>query len=247
MILLVDTGNRRIKWTTCRDGHLAPGEAATWVGAELAALFEQMWDRLQPVRAIWVANVSGPRFEHALDDYAQRRLGLTPRYVRSSAELGGISNAYAAPERLGVDRLLAMIAARRTCAGPVMVADCGTAVTVDFVDAAGRFGGGVIAPGLALMHGALSRGTHALPQVEPGAGPTLALSTDGAMASGCLLAIAGLIAMVASEIKASAGQDPECVLTGGDAPRVIPMLPMACHHDPDLVLRGLAVVAGETE
>ncbi|MCG3202559.1 MAG: Type III pantothenate kinase [Gammaproteobacteria bacterium] len=247
MILLVDTGNSRIKWTICRDGALAPGEAATWVGADLAALFEHAWGRLRPVRAIWVANVSGPGFEHALNDYAQRRLGLTPRYVRSSAELGGISNTYVPPERLGVDRLLAMIAARRTRTGPVMVADCGTAVTVDFVDAAGSFGGGVIAPGLALMHDALSRGTHALPLVEPGADPVLALSTDGAMASGCLLAIAGLIGMVANEIKARTGLAPECVLTGGDAPRVIPKLPMACHHDPDLVLRGLAVLAGETE
>jgi type III pantothenate kinase len=247
VILLVDTGNSRIKWATSRNGHLATGQAVRWVGADLAALFEQAWGRLQSVRAIWVANVSGPRFESALDDFAQRRFGLCPRYVRASAELGGIRNAYVAPERLGVDRLLAMIAARRACTGPVLVADCGTAVTIDFVDAAGHFGGGVIAPGLALMHGALSRGTHALPPVEQEAGPTLALSTDGAMASGCLLAIAGLIGMVASEVKARTGQEPECMLTGGDAPRVIPKLTMACHHDPDLVLRGLAVLAGETE
>lgn len=247
MILLVDTGNSRIKWTTSRDGHLATGQAVGRLEADLAAVFERAWGHLQSLRAIWVANVSGPRFERALDEFAQRRFGLTPRYVRSSAELGGIRNAYAAPERLGVDRLLAMIAARRTCAGPVMVADCGTAVTVDFVDDAGDFAGGVIAPGLALMHGALSRGTHALPPVEPGATPALALSTEGAMASGCLLAIAGLISMVASEIKARTGRQPECILTGGDAPRVVPTLPMPCHHDPDLVLRGLAIVAGEAQ
>ncbi len=247
MILLVDTGNSRIKWTTSRNGHLAAGQAVGWVEADLAALFERAWGHLRSLQAIWVANVSGPRFERALDGYAQRRFGLTPRYVRASAELGGIRNAYVAPERLGVDRLVAMIAARRACAGPVMVADCGTAVTVDFVDDAGGFAGGVIAPGLALMHGALTRGTHALPPVTPEAGPTLALSTDGAIASGCLLAIAGLICMVGCEIKARTGLNPECILTGGDAPRVIPKLPMACHHDPDLVLRGLAVLAGEAK
>lgn len=247
MILLVDTGNSRIKWTTWRNGHLATGQAVSWVGADLTALFEQAWGHLRSLRSIRVANVSGRRFERALDDFAQRRFGLTPRYVRSSAELGGIRNAYVAPDRLGVDRLVGMIAARRACAGPVMVADCGTAVTVDFVDDAGDFAGGVIAPGLALMHGALNRGTHALPSVEQEAGPTLALSTDGAIASGCLLAIAGLISMVASEIKARTGREPECILTGGDAPRVIPKLPMSCHHDPDLVLRGLAVLAGEAE
>jgi type III pantothenate kinase len=247
VILLVDTGNSRIKWTTARDGRLATGQAIGWVGADLAAVFEQAWGHLQSPRAIWVANVTGPRFERALDEFARRRFGLTAQYVRSSAELGGIRNGYAAPERLGVDRLLAMIAARRTCGGPVMVADCGTAVTVDFVDDAGNFTGGVIAPGLALMHGALSRGTHALPPVEPEVGPALALSTEGAMASGCLLAIAGLISMVAREIEARTGRRPECILTGGDAPRVVPRLPIPCHHDPDLVLRGLAMVAGEAK
>lgn len=247
MILLVDTGNSRIKWTTCCDGRLAAAQAIAWAKADLAAVFEEAWGHLGSPRAIWVANVGGPRFERALDEFAQGRFGLIPRYVRSSAELAGIRNAYLAPERLGVDRLLAMVAARRTCTGPVMVADCGTAVTVDFVDDAGNFAGGVIAPGLALMHGALSRGTNALPSVVPEAGPALALTTEGAMASGCLLAIAGLIGMVAAEIKVISGLEPKCILTGGDAARVIPKLSMPCHHDPDLVLRGLAIVAGEAE
>jgi type III pantothenate kinase len=245
VILLVDTGNSRIKWSTLHDGVLSTGEAVAWVGADLPELLEGTWGGLRAVRAIWVVNVSGPQFEADLDAFAQRRFALAPRYVRSAAVLGGVRNGYAVPERLGADRLLAMIAAHRAYDGPVVVVDCGTAVTVDFVDASGSFRGGVIAPGLGLMRAALNRGTHALAPVEQPAGPTLALSTEAAIASGCLAAIVGLIVMIVDEVKTTTGRDPKCLLTGGDAPRLIPKLSLPCHHDPDLVLRGLAIVANE--
>jgi type III pantothenate kinase len=138
-----------------------------------------------------------------------------------------------------------MIAAHHAYNGPVVVADCGTAVTVDFVDASGDFLGGVIAPGLELMHTALRRGTHALPPVEQAAGATLALSTEAAIVSGCLAATVGLITIIVHEIKATTGHEPKCLLTGGDAPRIIPKLPLPCDHDPDLVLRGLAILAND--
>ena len=49
---------------------------------------------------------------------------------------------------------------------PAVVIDAGSAITVDWISADGRFGGGAILPGLDLQSRALARGTEALPQIH---------------------------------------------------------------------------------
>ena len=51
------------------------------------------------------------------------------------------------PDRVGIDRLLSAYAVVRRCESPAVIVDAGSAVTVDWVDAAGCFCGGAILPG----------------------------------------------------------------------------------------------------
>jgi len=55
-----------------------------------------------------------------------------------------------------------------------------------------------------------------------------------------------MIDRVAADVGAELGRRPALVLTGGDAPGLRPLLAGPVHHAPDLVLEGLAVLAGET-
>ncbi|MGB8855008.1 MAG: type III pantothenate kinase, partial [Pirellulales bacterium] len=67
----------------------------------------------------------------------------------------------AEPQRVGIDRV-AGAAAAAVLAQPrraAIVVDCGTATTVDMVDPNGRFLGGAILPGPALLARALAEGT----------------------------------------------------------------------------------------
>ena len=98
---------------------------------------------------------------------------------------------------LGSDRFAAAIGARALAPGQdVVVATCGTATTVDAITLDGRFIGGMILPGLALMAGSLARNTAQLPQVTPGAAPPplFGANTDDAIISGVPPAQAGAIA-----------------------------------------------------
>src|SRR5690606_29009768 len=100
---------------------------------------------------------------------------------------------YADPARFGVDRWLALLGARRACpAAPLLLAACGTALTLDLVDHDGQHRGGMIAPSPALMLEALRRRAPHLPETAP-ADHGFACDSAPAMASGTLLAAAGLV------------------------------------------------------
>ncbi len=238
MLLLIDAGNTRVKWALA-DAHAQPG---AWIahGAAphdgLDALGAE-WRSRQVTRAI-VSNVAG----QALRERLAALLGpIEVEWFASSAERAGLVNGYREPARLGCDRFAAAIGARALAPGQALVvATCGTATTVDAVTADGRFLGGMILPGLALMAGALARNTAQLPQAAPGMAPPplFADNTNDAIVSGCLSAQAGAIA------RAVAGHGGAlCILSGGAAPYIAPALEVAHKLVDNIVLVGLHAVA----
>ena len=66
---------------------------------------------------------------------------------------------------IGADRVANCAALAYFCPLPALVVDCGTAITIEIVDADGRFSGGAIIPGRKLMRQALSQGTAQLPEI----------------------------------------------------------------------------------
>ena len=146
MNLLVDIGNTRCKWA------LARGTALIETGVVVRAGNADWLEALPrtSVEAVHVSSVAQPEALAHLREFAVRR-GANLRVAVSSSRSGDLINAYDQPERLGVDRWMACIAARTAGRGSVLVADAGTALTLDFVDADGRHQGGLITPGVATM------------------------------------------------------------------------------------------------
>lgn len=76
---------------------------------------------------------------------------------------------YKTPETLGQDRLAAVCGAYALHKGDnVLVIDCGTCITYDFLTAEGRYVGGNIAPGIRMRLRAMHDYTARLPLVDPG-------------------------------------------------------------------------------
>jgi len=149
------------------------------------------------------------------------------------------------PGRVGIDRLAAAAAARHVIppGRSAVVVDCGTAATVDMIDADGVFLGGAILPGPGLMARALAEGTSKLPEVESsGAGDPPDMpgrDTREAIAAGIGWGIRGAIATLVERARARLG-DAVVVLTGGWHGAVLPAVPDAVEV-PDLVLSGIAL------
>jgi type III pantothenate kinase len=156
---------------------------------------------------------------------------------------------------LGQDRILcaygAFARARQAC----VVIDVGTAVTVDFVDGEGIFHGGVIAPGLRMMLGALHEKTAALPAADlqqeaarlEGAQTPFGKDTRQAMALGVLGSVRGLVHFMIERYAEFYEGYPQIVATGGDAPLLFEKDELVEHIVPDLQLVGILEVARAVE
>jgi type III pantothenate kinase len=161
---------------------------------------------------------------------------------------GGITVGYLEPWRLGVDRYAAAVGAHHLFPGvPVWIVGVGTAMTLDLVTAKGRHEGGVIVPGPGLMVETLLTRTAGIRRRaqggRSGSGGLLARSTRAAVHQGARFAAAALIDRAVAEAKTLLGKSPFVVITGGGAAVLRPLLHSPAAGVPDLVLKGLAVLA----
>jgi type III pantothenate kinase len=110
--------------------------------------------------------------------------------------------------------------------GAVLVADAGTALSLTRVSASGAFAGGRLLAGAGLQLAALTGATALLPQQGlPDPAMPLAVwpsATGAAMASGCLWGLAHAIAGACRQHDLE--PPPGLWLTGGDGPRLAPLL-----------------------
>jgi type III pantothenate kinase len=248
MMLFIDAGNTRIKWALAEPG-AALGAWLAWGAVPHAGLagLAQAWRAAlagRPLRGALLANVAGAALRAGLEQALPEELAPDAvRWFASLAQLAGLRNGYRNPAQLGCDRFAAAIGARALAPGrAIIVANCGTATTIDADTADGRFLGGMILPGLGLMASALARNTAQLPQI----GQDVALpagfadNTDDAILSGCLAAQAGAI-----ERAYAAHGAAECIISGGAAPFIAPSLALPHRVVDNIVLIGLQAASGE--
>jgi type III pantothenate kinase len=247
MTLLVDIGNSRVKWARLEAGGPGAQSAAAYAGWSAedwrAALFAGA-----PVGRVVASSVAGESADAALDAATRVVTGHPVRFVATTRAAGGVRNGYSDPGLLGVDRWLAAIGAYARVSGSCVVADIGTAATIDVVAADGRHLGGYIVPGPQLMVASLHRSTSDLASHHASSGAARANSgfadnTRDAIERGCRLALAALVDRSVADAERATGDRPRLVVTGGAASEVLPQLLSAFEHLPDLVLRGLAVLA----
>ncbi len=236
MKLLLDLGNSRLKWALSGPGTWRSGVAVGSVEDYLNAL-STLPVAAKDIDEVWLSSVRPGQLQEALLHGLKQRFQSHCQLALTPAEQDGLRNAYPAPSSLGVDRWLAMLGAWQF-GRPVLVADCGTAMTLDAVSHDGQHQGGLIVPGAETMIESLRlRAPHLPPALQnPEAG--LARDTATALDNGARLACAALIERV---LQQCVDADPviRLVITGGGAPTLIPLLRCAVDHRSDLVLLGL--------
>lgn len=145
---------------------------------------------------------------------------------------------------LGVDRWLGALAAYRRF-GRAIVVDCGSATTVNVVDGAGCFRGGVIAPGLRAFVVGMNLLTPALPSARFDSVPSaLPRNSQDAVDAGVLLGYCGMIERLVANAHRVLGSPAKVVLTGGHASLVLHHGRLRGELVDDLVHQGLKILAG---
>ena len=257
MNLLLDIGNTNLRWAL-QVGEVLGEVGTVRHGGGVPLDLLAAWESLEPPGRVLVSNVGGVAVAGALRRVVRALWGVEPESVAVQGSCLGLRVAYADPSRLGVDRWLALLGAHTGVSGSALIVDAGTAVTYDLMLAGGRHLGGLILPGIALMRGALLQGTH-LPPLDLDAEPQTCLEppwgtdTAAAVAGGGLQALGALAERLYDRLAQSArvgsgvgteGAPPRLLLTGGDAERLAPLIGRPLEIVPDLVLRGLARLAG---
>jgi type III pantothenate kinase len=246
MKLLLDVGNSSVKWALSEGGRFTCGGRFAHRNGNFALLAEQAWSGLQPGSVV-AASVAGAALGRQLEDWSQRHWRLTPRWLQTTASAAGVHNGYAEAQALGIDRWAAMVGAFVKYRAALCVVDCGTAITLDLVEADGSHRGGLILPGIGLMQAALRGNTANLAAAAhaTGALQLLAVTTGDAIASGSVYAAVAAIGQISRRMAAQCVREPLLLLTGGDAERVMPLLDAPCKLEPELVLHGLDILSGE--
>jgi len=246
--LALDVGNTRLKWAQYD---------APVVGAKLLAhgavflenidrLAEEDWQGLAEPSAILGCVVAGDAIKRRLAEQMEI-WDVLPRWVISSPQEAGLSNGYDHPARLGSDRWVAMIGAHhrllaRGIHKPCLVVMVGTAVTVEAIDASGKFLGGIILPGHGIMLRALESGTAGL-HVPTGEVRDFPTNTSDALTSGGTFAIAGAVQCMVDNLTRHCGEAPECIMTGGAGWKMAPSMTVSFELVDNLIFDGLLEIA----
>lgn len=160
MNLAIDIGNTLAKLAVIDDGQVVDFQKTEKIDR---AFVEKILEENPEIEAAII--VSTGEYETAWEQMLEKRM---KRFIRFGAETPiPIENGYATPQTLGLDRLAAAVAANALYPNSnVLIVDFGTAITVDFVSAEGRFLGGNISPGAATRFRALHHFTKRLPLCE---------------------------------------------------------------------------------
>ena len=205
-VLLIDAGNTRIKWRYQPDSDSEVVLRGDYAHSEVSRL---EWPDVAQVLVSSVQSSPGLH-EQLLEQFGSRLIWLSePR-----TDFQGFVHCYARPERLGIDRWLAMIGARRHATGDVLVIDAGTALTVDLLSRENHHQGGFIVPGLTLAQQSLWQNTErVLPYSDEADAGQLNPGTDTVQ---CVLA--GIRRQQVSFIQNILNEYPahDVFVTGGD-------------------------------
>ena len=232
MKLLLDLGNSALKWAI-RDSHgIGPLHSQPLTGDTPPG-----WRRLPQPTAIGLSSVASDAQTRTVIEWCQQHWNCPVQRLLAQASAAGVRNAYPRPQDLGSDRWMTLIAAHRLWPGAHCIVDAGSALTIDLLSADGQHQGGYITPGYRAMSSALHANTRLTPPDSAAArGHHAGISTDDCINAGINGALIGLIQHVHGEFEHGSSR---LIITGGDAPRLLPQLPDTTRHVPELVLTGI--------
>ncbi|MGC9456303.1 MAG: type III pantothenate kinase [Halothiobacillaceae bacterium] len=248
--MFADAGNSRLKLRMGRHGSV---HAIRWqeiddqaVAAELVTYLE---GHSRPDGLVVCAAVPEAQQARLQDLLAQVLPEVEVAWLKVHRRKGGVRPAYEDPAKFGVDRYMALLAARAKHRNrAVVVLDLGTAVTVDAMDRGGRHLGGLILPGLSMLSAALHQ---RLPQLaceeEPGGripeDALLPVTTEDAVAMGTHAFYVGGIEQIVVDLCQRMEADPVILACGGDAAVFCQASGLEIDQQPNLVLDGMVLAA----
>jgi type III pantothenate kinase len=194
----------------------------------------------------WAGETEGIAVSSVVPRMTEALTEAFPSALFLNKDNAGIRIFYRDPAKLGSDRIANALYVKHFLSQNTVVADLGTAVTVDAIGADGTFYGGVIFPGPQTAIASLAERTSLLPRISLGREPVgpLGRDTETGMRSGVLWSTAMAVEGFAKAQAAFLGwENYRLVLTGGMAGLIRPLLKARCFLEVHATLLGLGAWA----
>jgi len=164
----------------------------------------------------------------------------------TATSVSGLKFKYRQLRTLGADRVARVLAATRLHGSPVVCVAFGTALTIEVVDAKGRFIGGIIAPGIGAFRDYLHEKTAQLPAISlRPVSRFIGRGTEEAMRIGCVRGFHGMVSALIRGVREELGTEALVVATGGYARLAAAKVAEINTVHPDLTLEGLRLFWNE--
>ena len=262
MILLVDAGNSRIKWSQLHNGNRSQQFAQDYrrESADIilrTVLQENLKCSIieKQITHLVLVSVLSADFLKKTAQHCQA-LHIKLHTIRSEEKAYGVSNAYDKANLLGADRFVGLIAAhhlrpKKHC----IIVSCGTAITIDAMMLTGQHLGGLILPGLQSFSDSLVKKSVLLDTPSASKTRLFSKNTADAISSGSIYGLVEAINGISSRMKGkiletqtlggttNTMDSVQTILCGGDAKRMHHYLSDSTQREDDWLMQGLQVIA----
>ena len=234
MNLIVEIGNTALKAAWVEEMTL--GKTFRYQGERKMEFITGLIEKEKPgVMVIASVYELSAQDQHLLETLCHQLVILDPAHPLTASR-------YGFPAYLSYDRAAALLAASHLFRGKACtVVDLGTTLTVDYLDAEGRYEGGNISLGCRTRFKALNRYSRSLPLLDT---PAEILPLGDSLQSSIE---SGIISGIIFEIQSYIDRKPDNVVifTGGDAIYFVKKMKNSIFVVCNLVLIGLALITDE--
>lgn len=217
--------------------------------AKLKKLLTSAWEQVPLVKGAKVQKKNGvivvssvkPAWTQLVADICKKEFDEKIKIIGKDVPLP-IETAVDDNMEVGTDRLVSAAAAFAVVQDTVVVADLGSAVTIDLVDEEGVFLGGCILPGFELSAKALQSGTAALPEVEvTRPSDPVGANTHQAINCGLYYSAVGALETAVRRYAEQIGKWPQLIVTGGAADVIKDDCEFVDSWVPNLAVKGVVL------
>jgi len=242
MKLLLDIGNSSVNWASEKESKFLSQGSFLYDKNNFESSLQENISITNNTSKILVSNVAGLDIFNSLNSWVEKHGVLELWESSVEKKFKGLKTSYTKTEQMGIDRWLSMVACWEKYKSSLCIVSCGTALTIDSIDYEGNHLGGYILPGIELMQKSLIKNTENInfsinhePSID------YASDTKTAVNNGAFLSLVSSINYAVNKLKLELGDAPKCVIYGGNAPLMKPLLEQKFEYEPNLVLYGLLI------
>lgn len=241
--LLIDIGNTQIKLGIWSEGKLKRCQKCNH--ANLRPIINK-YKSMTFERVVYVSVVSDD-LENRISNYLKKTFSLKPNRIKSTSSLLGVKNGYKDPYKLGDDRWCTIVGSYNLFKKPLILIDCGTAISIDCVDGKARHNGGYILSGFDGYRNSFDQ-AHNLKnmkgyKIKKSSKISLASETSHAIINGYVMMVNTVVERIYQEFSKRIDASPLVIVTGSYGEEVLSYSSLKISYEPDLVLRSIGLIS----